>query len=822
MSILTPSLAYAAVTDTEFGTRFIPSMIVQDREGMMQVFTTQGGTLLPEKIDGLTVTSLDSSILRILTVKNSESGFTTEITLKGIKAGDTKLFLAAPGFTSLELPVTVYGNVLTQEQLLIKVVPDTFSSDGPFRGLVSVQLTDGDSFPVRASEDVNVLLSVANSKILEIFQKNIVIKKGEYFTGTHFTIRDSGSTGKTTIYATGQGMEAKSYDITVDKQEEDLEIKLYLLQERINTFTQGGSVGHIIVLLQKDSDSNTRTSSNSNDGEPVVADKDITVKYKVTNDIFTNGNISPNAILGESVGTMTIKKGSYWAHDTFTLLGGQSGEYLVTITSGDPLTLDTLTVEATFYDQNVPNAPSNDGDRFVKFEGLPIFTTGNKELIGILHLEDETGFPINADKNLEITIDSSDNKFLSIDPVFLQLGSSTALVFAQVGHSIPDGIESDEFEINPVVEVEDESATTTEVEIFGPDEESHKLVAEPLIEKILANSEFPIVVYLTDKKEVTKFSKNSNLFVSPSEIFDIETKPVVSGEDLIMIDAFATDQGSETLVFSVNYLEDAKVTLESLLLKPANIVIEHSDTIFTGTNDVFSIQLLNSQGLPVFATEDVEINFVVNDESLLQIPATATIKKGDYFTLFDAGPKAAGTTVITALSEGFPISSTTVQLKSLTPILELDTPKLVENGEVFTAKIAAKQDQIPLPGMKVKWQVEGGILQMADKKTGSTGEAVASIMSTSDKQIKIHASVSGSYYSPSEISNTVRVNATSEFLAFAEEETEFTKLEIGGIDPVIIIVPIMIVLMGYLLMKKGVIKIKNTPAAPNPVQIQEV
>jgi len=821
MSILTPSFAYGAVTDTEFGTRFIPSMIVQDTEGTMQVFTTQAGTLVPEKIDGLTVTSLDSSILRILTVKNSESGFTTEITLKGIKAGDTKLFLAAPGFTSLELPVTVYGNVLTQEQLLVKVVPDTFSIDGPFRGLVSVELTDGDGFPVRASEDVNVLLSVANSKILEIFQKNIVIKKGEYFTGTHFTIRDSGSTGKTTIYATGPGMEAKSYDITVDKQDEDLEVKLYLLQERISTFTQGGSVGHIIALLQQDGGSNNK-GSNSNDGEPVVADKDITVKYKVTNDIFSNGNISPNAILGESVGTMTIKKGTYWAHDTFTLLGGQSGEYLVTITSGDPLSLDTQTVEATFYDQNVPNAPSNDGDRFVKFEGLPIFTTGNKELIGLLHLEDETGFPIVADKNLEITIDSSDNEFLSIDPVFLQLGSGSALVFAQVGHSIPDGIDSEEFEINPVVEVEDESATTTEVEIFGPDEESHVLVAEPLIDKILANSEFPIVVYLTDNDEVTKFPKNSDLFVSPNEIFDIETKPVVSGEDLIMVDTFARDQGSETLVFSINYLEDAEVTIESLLLKPANIVIEHSDTIFTGTNDVFSIQLLNSQGLPVFATEDVEINFVVNDESLIQVPATATIKKGDYYTLFDAGPKAGGTTVITALSEGFPISTTTIQLKSLTPILELDTPKLVENGEVFTAKIAAKQDQVPLQGMKVKWQVEGGILQMSDKKTGSTGEAIASIMSTSDKQIKVHASVSGSYYSPSEISNTVSVNATSEFLAFAEDEIEFTKPEIGGIDPVIILVPAIIVLMGYMLMKKGIIKIKNTPAEPNPVQIQQV
>ncbi len=820
MSILTPSLAYGAENDRELGTRLIPSMIVQDREGMMQVYAKQGEILVPEKIGGLTVTSLDSSILRILTVKNSESGFVSEVTLKGIKAGDTKLFLAAPGFTSLELPVTVYGNVLYQEQLLVKVVPDTFSSDGPFRGLVSVELTDEDGFPVRASEDVNVFLSTANSNILEVFQENLVIKKGEYFTGTHFIVKDSGTTGKTNIYVTGKGMEAKSNDIKVDEQE-DLEIKLYLLQETINTFTQGGSIGHIIVLLQQDRDGNNK-GSNSNDDAPVVANKDITVKYKVTNDIFATGNISPNAILGESVGTITIKKGSYWGHDTFTLLGGQTGEYLVTITSGDPLTLDTQTVEATFYDQTVPNAPSNDGDRFIKFEGLPIFTTGNKELIGLLHLEDENVFPIVADKNLEITIDSSDNEFLSIDPVFLQLGSGSALVFAQVGHSIPDGIVSDEFEINPVVEVEDESATTTEVEIFGPDEESHVLVAEPLIDKILANSEFPIVVYLTDNDEVTKFPKNSDLFVSPSEIFDIEIKPVVSGEDLIMVDTFAREQGSETLVFSVNYLEDTEITIESLLLKPANIVIEHSDTIFTGTNDVFSIQLLNSQGHPVFAPEDVEINFVVNDESLIQVPATATIKKGDYFTLFDAGPKAAGTTVITALSEGFPISTTTIQLKSLTPILKLDTPKLVENGEVFTAKIAAKQDQVPLQGMKVKWQVDGGILQMSDKKTGSTGEAIASIMSTSDKQIKVHASVSGSYYSPSEISNTVRVNATSEFLAFAEEETEFTKPEIGGIDPVIIIVPVMIVLMGYMLMKKGIIKIKNTPAAPNPVQIQEV
>jgi len=43
-----------------------------------------------------------------------------------------------------------------------------------------------------------------------------------------------------------------------------------------------------------------------------------------------------------------------------------------------------------------------------------------------------------------------------------------------------------------------------------------------------------------------------------------------------------------------------------------------------------------------------------------------------------------------ALSEGFPLSTTNVQLKSLTPLLELDTPTLVENGEVFTARILGK------------------------------------------------------------------------------------------------------------------------------------
>ncbi|KRT60898.1 MAG: hypothetical protein XU09_C0007G0004 [Thaumarchaeota archaeon CSP1-1] len=794
MSILTPSLTYGADSNFEFGTRFIPTKLVEDKEGMIHIFAKKGTSLVPEKIPGLTVTSLDSKIIRVLTVKDSESGFVSEVTVKGIKAGTTKLFLAAPGFSSQELPVTVYGNVFNQEQLLVKVVPDTFSSAGPFRGLVSVELADADGFPVKAAEDVSVSLSVANNNILDISQENLVIKKGEYFTGTHFIVKDSGNTGKTNIFVTALGMETKSDVITVDEQD-DLQVKLYLVQEEINTF--GSSKAYIIVQLQLEGSE-----------EPVIASKDITVKYKVTNDIFANQNTSPNADIGDKTGTITIKKGSYWGYDTFSLVGGKTGEYLVTITSGEPLTLESDTIQAVFYDQNVANAPSNDGDRFVKFEGLPIFATGNKELLGIIFLEDESDFPIRSDKNLEIKLDSSDNDFLSIDDVFLQVGEGSALVFGKVGHSIPNGIDG-AFEINPVVEVESESSSPTVVEVFGSDETSLQLIAEPLITKVLKDTEFPIVLYFTENSQVTKFPKNSNLFVSPSKIFDVETKPVFSGDDLIMLNTKAIDSGSDTLQFTVNDFPDATLTIESLSLKPANIIIDHSETIFTGTNDVFSVQLVNSQNLPVFATEDIEITFVVNDESMIQVPHTLTIKKGEYYTLFDAGPKTSGVTEISALSEGLPLSTTNIKISSLTPSLLLNAPEIIESGEVFTVKIEAKQDDLPLSGLGVQWNVDGGILQLSDSKTGTTGEAIASIISTSGSAVNIKASVSSSYYSPSTVTKTVRVNSTSEFLAFAEEEPQFIKPEIGGIDPVIIIVPSVIILMGYILIKKGTIKIKN-------------
>jgi len=791
LSILIPSLAYGGESNLEFGTRFIPTKLVEEREGILQIFATTGTSPVPEKIPGLTVTSLDSKILRVLTVQDSESGFVSEVTVKGIKAGTTKLFLAAPGFSSVELPVTVYGNVLNQEKLLVKTIPTSFSSEGPFKGLIYVELVDEDGFPVKANQDLDIFLSASNTNLLTIFQENISIKQDEYFAGTHFEMKPTGNTEKANIYVTAEGMESKSEDITIDEME-DLEIELYFFRDEVEV--GNSAIGNIIVQLQKD-----------DTDEPVLASKDILVKYKLTNDFTTNQ-------VGEKTSTIKIKKGDYWGTDTVTFPALQLGVHTLTISSAEPLALATQQITTV-------TQVNNTGNKFVKFNALPILATGDKELIGMIHLEDANGEPILAEDNIELQIHSSDSDFLSIHNVFLSSQRGSVLVYADVDSSRPT---DNTIEISPEAEQQVLGEALVETEVFGPNEDSLTLIAEPAIPKILANTEFPIVLYLEKDGEVVDFPSNSQVFASPSEFFEVETKSILDGNYLVTFNTKALDAGTDTLQFSINHFEDASVTLESLSSKPAKIIIDHSETIFTGSNDIFSIQLVNSKGLPVFAQEDIEISFVVDDPSKIQIPQTVIIEKGEYFKIFDAGPKTTGITQISALSDGIPISKTDIKISSRTPTLLLEVPEIVESDEVFTVKVSANQENLPLTGLGVKWNVEGGILQLSDTKTGTTGEAVASIISTSGKAVSVKASVSGSYYDSNSITKTIKVNSTSsEFLAYAEESPEYVKPEIGGIDLVIIIVPAMIGLMGYLLFKKGAFKNKSPQEREQvPQQVQ--
>ncbi|MBM3904755.1 MAG: hypothetical protein FJ357_06445 [Thaumarchaeota archaeon] len=237
--------------------------------------------------------------------------------------------------------------------------------------------------------------------------------------------------------------------------------------------------------------------------------------------------------------------------------------------------------------------------------------------------------------------------------------------------------------------------------------------------------------------------------------------------------------------------------------------MDHSKSIFVGNNDVFSIQLINSEGLPTYATSDVAISLVAKDQGLVEMPSSITIPTGSYYALFDVAPKAAGTTEISLLSKELPLVSEEITITSLTPTLTITAPDTIDSSETFIATISAKANEKPLVGLKVDWQVSGGIMQISDPQTGTTGDATISIVPNS-QSVGIVGTVSGQWYSPASVSKSVTVNSPVAILGGEEQPAkEDYSIEIFGIDPILIIVPGAIGAAGFMLKKKGQLKIRN-------------
>lgn len=774
--VLAVFLAYVLITSfayaEEFDVRFIPSKLVENSQGKLYVFAVEKGEMIPKKITDLTVTSLDSSILHINKIEQS-ADFETEVLIKAGKPGTTKLFIASPGFTSKEIPVTVYGNKNNVAKLLVKITPDTFKTSGSRDGYISVELADEDGFPVIAKEDITVSLSTANKDIVDLSSSSLIIKKGEYFTYDKFQIKKS---GKAVLYATAPGIETQTGTVTVEK-DEDLTLKLYTFPKTISI--NDASKGFIIAQLQDSS------------GKPVLAHKDITVFYKVTDSDYSEATNYSTLYKQKSSGYFQINKGSYWGYTQYSLPKGLEDTYDLSISSEEPLVLEEETIEAKDLELR--------DDKLVKFETVPILATGKRELIGVIHLEDENDNPIVAKKDLSIKIDSSDSKALSVEDVILTQGDQITLVYGKVGHSIPANLE-----LRPAVN----EGKITSVTVFGPDKDTLELVAKPLISDVLAGTSFPMVLYLKDADEVTSFPEDADVFLSPNEYVEIQKKKVLQRDTLVLVDAQSIKKGKANLSIEVGDFED-EPTIDSLSLDPSSISLDYSKTIFVGTNDVFSIQLLNSEGLPTYAANDVEINVVVKDQGILEIPSKVTIGKGSYYSLFDVAPKAKGETEVSLLSEELPLLKKTVKVSSLALQTGISGPDSLETVESFIATLSAKVNDNPLPGLNVQWKVDGGAVQISDSRTGTTGQAMVSIMPTAE-HINIEATVSGAGYPASTTSKTIKIssNATEVFVEEQQAaEPEFEPFEVFGIDPVLILVPAAIGAAGFMLKKKGQLKI---------------
>jgi hypothetical protein len=313
-------------------------------------------------------------------------------------------------------------------------------------------------------------------------------------------------------------------------------------------------------------------------------------------------------------------------------------------------------------------------------------------------------------------------------------------------------------------------------------------------------------MYLKDGTELTSFPEDNEVFVSPNEYVQIQTKKLVQKDTLVLFDSKSLKKGSVDLKVEAGDFEDT-ATIDSLSSDPADMILDHSKSIFVGNNDVFSIQLVNSEGLPTYATSDVVISLVAKDQGLVEMPSSITIPTGSYYALFDVAPKAAGTTEISLLSKELPLVSEEITITSLAPVLTITAPDSIEESEAFTATISAKANEKPLAGLKVDWQLSGGLNQISDSQTGTTGDAAISIIPNS-QSVNIVATVSGQWYSPASISKSVTVNSPVAIVGVEEPAKDYS-IEIFGIDPILIIVPGAIGAAGFMLKKKGQLKIRN-------------
>lgn len=770
-------IAYSAIISAsyaeEFDIRMIPSKIVENSDGIMQVFISDGTNIIPTKITDLTVTSLDSSILHIEKVKEGNSSFITEVYVKTGKPGTTTIYLAAPGFTSKEIPITVYGNKNTASKLLVKITPDIFTTSGLNEGYISVELADDDDFPVIAKEDTVISLSTADREIVDLVNSNMVIKKGDYFTYGKFHVKKS---GESIIYATAQGIETQSSSVTV-KEDEDLTIKSYVYPKTLSI--HNSPKGFIIAQLQ------------DSGGRPVIAQKDITVFYQVTDSDYSESTNISNNYKQKTSGYFQIRQGSYWGFTQYSPPQGIEDTYDVSISSEDPLVFETEEIEAQ--DLELMD------DKLVKFETVPILTTGKSELIGVVHLEDKSGDPVIAKKNVAIKIDSSDNDSILVSDVTISRGDQAALVYGRISNSVPSDLQ-----LRPVVN----EGEFTSVDSFGPDTNSLELTVEPLVSEVLAGTDFPLVFYLKDGDEVTSFSESDDIFMSPNDYVTIQPKKILAKDNLVLVGAKSVKKGLADLNFEVGDFK-ANPIIDNLSSEQASMALDHSKTIFAGTNDVFAVQILNSAGQPTFANEDVEISIIVKNQALFEMPSKITIERGKYYSLFDVAPKGSGETEVSLLAKEMPLTTEKISVTSTTPTLLISSPANINATDTLVATLSANANSKALAGMNVKWEVSGGYIQISDSTTSPTGEA-AIMITPQTNPLVITATVSGPWYSSATISKTVSVNNVESSVTMdATEDESYKPFEVYGIDPIMIIIPSAIGVVGFLLKKNGQLKIQK-------------
>ena len=757
MIFLFSNYAYAD-TAGQLGMKLFPGKIIENSEGLIQVYSKSEGGI----INKLVATSSDPSIVQIISITQDPSHTLFTVKINAIKYGEAKISLAAPGFSSEELTIDVSKNSHIVSKLLVKTTPDTFSVDGPKHGYFTVETLNADDFPTVVQNDLPVSIISSDPNILSLKTDQIVIKSGSYYAVGEFDIKQSGSAQ---ISASSSSMSIASASITINKISSQNTIQLYVYPQKINVFTSANA--YAVIQLHDSS------------GAPVIAKDDIPIALNIRD--LTNTNVNNTTFKDRNLQVNEqpiIKKGSYWAYVPIEVAAGTTDTYEINAYAKGYSAPSTAKVTTLMSNMKF-------GDNGAKMDALPILAAGGqKELIGIAHLEDSSGNVLIANSDLQIHVDSNDLSVISVLDTDFPRGSQAAPVFARVGNVA-----------NPVtLSVVSTLPQTIDANMTAPTTDTLTLAAQPLISKILTGTIFPLGIYMEKSGSFNLFKSDFDIYVSPPDVIQTGSLSVKTDSVAQIVNSTLLTDGVQSISVKGGSYTNT-FTVEGLSSYPKSVVMDYPDSIVANTHDTFSIQLLDGQGVPVYPDHDVDVKVVSDDPSIIDVPETVQVKKNTYYTTFDVQPKNAGTTEISVLVEKIPLSKFSVSVISFTPTISIRASDYAEINHPFIATVTATYNEKPLDGLQVKWKAEGSTILNMSSTTDSSGMATIAINPTTAGTIHVESTVSGSSYGDTVVTKDVVVNTplsqSSTTAAPAASGITPQNFTISGMPIILLIIPIV-------------------------------
>jgi len=468
--------------------QIFPEKIQKGEDIFVEIYVENNNNIVLSELPEIEAESLDSSITKIISIINDQP-FKKKIKLEAVNEGETSIYVNIQGLESIEIPIKVYGNLSIPKKIQLDAFPSKMNINENKEGILFLTLTDQSGIPIKADKDYLVKIGVSKRNIISLSQSDVIIPKGESNVILPFLAKAEGE-----ITITSQTDELRdSADIIINKGIEE-SIEVSLVPEEINSFKTAS--GNIVAHYYKD-------------GKLSNAPRDIIIHYKITNDDEISNSSSEVDELN-SRGYFQINNGESWGHTKFSIQEqGVTDEYDMTITSQNPLTV----IETTFETIDVELFD----DKEIQFSPFPIIANGEKQLVGIIYLEDENGHPVIANREIVVSFGTSDES-ASVENAVIKNGDHSALVFGRV-----ETYSSGDISITPKTE----NPTLVDLNIFGEQKDETFLNFFVPTTTITENDEVWGILYLESIDERLLSFPQEELTITDEHNFEVDSDKII-------------------------------------------------------------------------------------------------------------------------------------------------------------------------------------------------------------------------------------------------------------------------------------------------------